>query len=128
MPIIFKIALRLRDWHVFMWQSAEILNIFNTSTLKQIIWKTKTFFKILEYHFLVESIKIQNASFPYRIATWEAYIKTNRMVSTKWTNHKEWSFISKYFIFLKILFRFNNLLWRLDLMYQRPNCPYLYFL
>ena len=51
-----------------MWQSVEILNVFNTLTLKRIFWKTKTFFKNLEYRFLVESIKIENASFPYKTA------------------------------------------------------------
>ena len=40
----------------------------------------------------------------------EANIKTYRMVSTKWTYHKELSFASKYFIFLNILFKFKNLL------------------
>ena len=51
-----------------MWQSVEILNVFNTLTLKQIFWKTKTFFKKLEYRFLVESTKIEKASFPYKIS------------------------------------------------------------
>ena len=37
--------------------------IFNTLTLKQIFWKTKTFFKKLDYCFLVESIRIENAHF-----------------------------------------------------------------
>ena len=58
---IFEIALRLRDHHIFMLQSVEALNVFNTSTLKQIFWKTKAFFKKLEYHFLAESTKIKNA-------------------------------------------------------------------
>ena len=39
----------------------------------------------------------------------EANVKTNKMVSTKWTYHKE-RFASNYFIFLKILFQFINLL------------------
>ena len=56
---IFKIPLRLRDRHVFMWQSMKILNVFNSLTLKQIFWKTKTFFKKLEDSFLVESTKIE---------------------------------------------------------------------
>ena len=34
----------------------------------------------------------------------EPNIKTNGMESTKWTYHKEWSFASNYFTFLKILF------------------------
>ena len=56
-------ALHLRDRHVFMWQLVEILNVLNTLTLKLIFWKTKTFFKKLEYRFSVESTKIENASF-----------------------------------------------------------------
>ena len=107
---IFKIALRLRDWHVFMWQSVKVSNVFNTLTLKQIFWKTKTFFKKLEYRFLVESTKIENASFPYKTAISEANVKTNRMVTTKWAYHRERSFASNYFIFLKALFQFKNLL------------------
>ena len=59
-------TLRLRDGHVFMWQSVKILNVFSTLTLKQIIWKMKTFFKKLEYSFLVESTKIEEVSFPYK--------------------------------------------------------------
>ena len=34
--------------------------------------------------------------------------QTNRMVSTKWTYHKEQSLASNYFIFLKILFQFKT--------------------
>ena len=70
----------------------EILNIFNTLTLKQIFWKTKTFFKKLEYRSLVESTKIENASFPYKTVMSEANVKSNRMVSTQWTYHIERSF------------------------------------
>ena len=64
-----------------MWQSVKILNVFNTLTLKQIFWKTKTFFKKLEYRFLVESTKIENASFPYKSAIPELNVKTNRMIT-----------------------------------------------
>ena len=93
-----------------MWQSVIILNVFNTLTLKQIFWKTKTFSKKLEYRFLVESTKIENASFPYKTVISEANVKTNRMVTTKWAYHRERSFASNYFIFLKVLFQFKNLL------------------
>ena len=31
---------------------------------------------------------IENASFLYKTAIWEANVKTNRLVSTKWTYHK----------------------------------------
>ena len=52
----------------------EISNVFNTLTLKQIFWKTKTFFKKLEYGFLGESTKIENALFPYKRAISEANV------------------------------------------------------
>ena len=94
---IFKIALRLRDRHVFMWQS--VLNVFNTLILIQIFWKTKAFFKKLEYRFLDETTKIENTSFPFKTALSEANVKTNRMATTKWAYRKEWSFSSNYFIF-----------------------------
>ena len=71
-----------------MWQSLKILNVFNTSTLQQIFWKTKIFFEKLEYRFLVETTKIENASFPHKTAIAEADVKANRMGSTKWTYHK----------------------------------------
>ena len=55
---IFKIAFHLRDQHIFMWQSVES-NIFNTLALKQIFWKTKTFFEKLEHRSFFESTKIE---------------------------------------------------------------------
>ena len=81
----------MRDRHAFMWQSVEISNYFNILTLKQIFWKKKTF--------LVESAKTDNESSPYKTALSEASVKTNRMVSTKWTYHKEPSFAIDHFIF-----------------------------
>ena len=86
---IFKIALHLRDRHVFMRQSVKVSNVFNTLTLKPIFWKTKIFFKKLENRFLVESTEIENTSFPYKTALSETSVKTNRMATTKWTYHKE---------------------------------------
>ena len=70
----------------------------------------KIFFKNFENQFLVKSTKIENASFPYKSAISETNVKTNKMMSTKWTCHKEWSFTSNYFIYSKILFQFKNLL------------------
>ena len=66
-----------------MWKSVGILNVLNNLTLKQISWKTKTFFEKLENRFSVESTKIENTSFPYKSALSEANVKTNRMVSKK---------------------------------------------
>ena len=58
-----------------MSQSVEILNVFNILTLKQIFCETKTFFKKLEYRFLLESTKIKNASVPYKTALLEPNVK-----------------------------------------------------
>ena len=79
----------------------KVSNIFNTLTLKQIFWKRKTFFKKLEYRFLVVATKIEVTPFPFKTAQSEANVKTNRMATTKWTYHKEWSSASNYFIFLE---------------------------
>ena len=123
---IFKVALRFWDRHVFMWQSLKILNVFNTSTLKQISKKKETFFKKLEYCiFFFESTKIENVIFWYKTALPVANIKTNGMGSAKWTYHREWSFASKYFIFWR--FRFSWKTSYKELMYELPKCSYLYF-
>ena len=68
--------------------------------------ENENLFKKLEYRFLVETTKIENTSFPFKTALSEANVKTNRMATTKWTYHKEWSFASNYFIFLENLFQF----------------------
>ena len=124
---ILETALRFGVGLVFMWEPLEILNVFNSITLKQILWKTKTFFKKLEYLFLVENTKIENTTFRNTTTLPEANVKTNRMGSTKLTYHKEQSFVSNHFPFSKILFLFRNLVFRLDLMYQPPKRPYSYF-
>ena len=95
----------MRDINVFMSQLVKVLNVFNTLTLIQIFWKTKTFFKKLEHRFLVETTKIKN-TLPFRAALSEANVKTKRLSTTKWNYHKEWSFASKCFIFLENLFQF----------------------
>ena len=77
--------------------------------LKQIFWKTKTFPQDFSKSFLVESTKIENATFPYKTTLSEANVKTYRMGSIKWIYHKKWSFASNYFNFLKILFQFKNI-------------------
>ena len=77
---IFKIVLCLRDRRVFMWQSVKILNVFNSLTLKKIFWKRKTFFKRLEYRFLVEGTKTETTSFLHKTVISETNVKTYRMV------------------------------------------------
>ena len=69
-------------------------------------WETKTFIKKLEYCFLVETTKIEITSFLFKTALSEANVMTNKMVTTKWTYHKEWNFASNYFILLENLFQF----------------------
>ena len=85
---------------------SESFKRFQHLTLKQIFWKMETFIKKLEYLFLVETTKTENTSFLFKTALSEANVKTNRMATTKWTDHKEWSFASNYLIFLENLFQF----------------------
>ena len=86
-----------------MWQSVIVPNVFNTLTLKQIFWKTKTFYIKLEYRFLVETTKIENIIFIQKTALSEPNVKTNKMATTKWTYLKGRSFASNYFIFGKFV-------------------------
>ena len=94
--------------------SGKFLDDFNTLTLEQIFWKTKSFFKKLKYHFLVESTNVESASLTYKAAMSGADITTSRMASTKYMcngmDYKERGFTSNYLRFLKILFQFNNLM------------------
>ena len=98
-----------------MCESVKVSNVFNTSTLIKIFWKTKTFFKKLENHFLVENTEIKNTPFSFKTPLSAANVKTNRMATTKWTYHKEWSFASNCFIILENLFQFQHLLKRVNL-------------
>ena len=78
------IKIRLRYWS-FLVQFAKILrtpilkSIWERLLLKSILWKTETFFPKLEYSYLVESAKIENATFPYKSALSKAkcYAKKN---------------------------------------------------
>ena len=123
---IFKIAFRFRDRRVFMSQSMQILNVFNTSILKQIFWKMKTFFKKLEYRFLVESTKIENAWLLYKIVISKVNFKTNRVVTTKWTYRKERKFTSNYF-FWKFCFSLKTFYKELIWCTNDPNAHIRYF-
>ena len=84
----------------------KVPNVLNTLTLKDIFWKTKTFFKKLEYRVLVETTRIENTSFPFKTALSEANVKINRIATTKWAYHKKWSFAGNYFTFLENSFQF----------------------
>ena len=64
----------------------------------------KTLFKKLEDYFLVESAKIESATFLCKTTLSKTDVKTDRMTTAKWSCHKKRSFVSKYFIFSEILF------------------------
>ena len=54
--------------------------------------QNENLFQKTEEPFLVESTKIENASFLHKTAISEANAKANRMVSTIWTYHKKTEF------------------------------------
>ena len=97
-----KINICLRNLHIVMSQLLHVLNVFITLSSKLIFWETETLFKTLEYRFLVESTTIKSAIFSYETALSKANFKKKRMRTTKWTYHKERSFATGYFIFLKV--------------------------
>ena len=74
---ILKIALCLRDRHVFMWQLMKNLNLRKfwkfVLTLKRIFWRVKTLVTKPEYRFLDES------TFQYKTALSEPIVKRNRI-------------------------------------------------
>ena len=75
----------------------------------------------LEQCFLVGNIKIENASLPYKRSISEANVKKNRMVTTKWTYHKERSFACNYFIFWKFSFSLRTFYKELIWCTNNPN-------
>ena len=88
----------------------------------------KNVFKKLECHFLVESTKIEWLTFWYKTALSESNSKRQIEWGAQNVYHKKRSFTSNYFMLLKNLFQCKNLLLRVGLWYQRPKCPYPYFL
>ena len=71
-------------------KSVKVSNVFNTFNFETTFLKNEKF-KKLEYRFLIETTKIENTSFSFKTALSETNVKTNRMATTKWTYHKEWS-------------------------------------
>ena len=69
---IFKVALRLRGGQdVTITVNFECFQYF---TLKLIFWKTKAFFKTLDYRRLVKRTNIEKKSFPYKTAMTQANV------------------------------------------------------
>ena len=56
----------------------------------------------MEYRFLLENIKTENATFLYKTVLSKTNVKTNEIGSTKLTFHQEQSFPTYCSIFLKI--------------------------
>ena len=104
---IIKIALRLRNRHVFMWQSVET-ELFQYFNFETDFLENENFFQKTGVPFFSRKIGISEKSIKIGIS--EANVKTNRTMSTKWTYNKKRSFASNYFIYLKILFQFKNLI------------------
>ena len=100
---ILRIALRLRDRYVFMW---HFLNALNTLTLKQVFWKTKTFFKKWKYCFLDGSTTtFRTTTGVLLLRHFRAKLTSQRLIlrQIEWGAQngliKEQVFATKYFIF-----------------------------
>ena len=71
--------------------------------MKQAFWKTKTFFKKLEHRFLVESTKIENATFPYKTALSEAMLRQTELGVQNGSTAKNEYFQKKEITVLNVL-------------------------
>ena len=87
---------RLSCFYVTNGGSIERLQFFNFETN---FLESKSLFQKTGVPFLVESTRIENAFFSYKTVLSEANIKTNRIVSAKWTCYEKRSFASNYFYF-----------------------------
>ena len=88
-------------WVISLQRSCRDLNpeAFLVLLCSKFTEKGKPFLILLEYHFLVESSEIENATFSYKTSLSKSYVKIIRMGSAKWTNHKERSFVTNCFFF-----------------------------
>ena len=100
-----KMALRLKDRHVFMWQSLRILNAFNTLKLKQPFRKTNVSLKKTGASLFSTEYNNERAIFLCKTALSKISVKTNWMGSTKWTYHKK--IATDYFTFF---WKFNMII------------------
>ena len=87
---------------MFLRDNQWTIERFQYSNFKKDFLENENLFPRTEVPFLVESTRIENASFPYKTAISKARVKTDRMVSTKWTYYRERSFaLCQYLLFLK---------------------------
>ena len=95
-------------WVGFCFNVLTLENVFLRGfILKRFCGKRKPLLRKLEYRLLVESTKNENASFLCKTAISESNIKTNKMVTSKWTYQKEQSFAGNCFILFE---NFKNFL------------------
>ena len=102
--------------------------LFTYLILKQVFWKTKTFFKELEYCFIDEHTMIESATFLYKTSLPKTNYKTNWTGCTKRTYYKERSFATTTLLFWKFNMSIRILFQIVDLMCQLPKYLYSYFL
>ena len=76
---------RVTFFHVAITGNFERFKYFNFAAN---FLKNPNPFHKLDYCFLVESTKTENATFSCKTALSEVHVKTNSMGSTKWTYHK----------------------------------------
>ena len=107
---IFKIAVRLRDQQVFMWRSVKTLNIFSTSNLKQIFQKTITFFKKLQYCFLVWGTRSKTHHFRTKLPYLQPMLRQIQWWPQNGPITKNGVFPVTTLSFLESCFSFKNLL------------------
>ena len=74
-----------------------------------------------ECYFLDESTKIERTSFPYKTATSEANVKTNRRVTTKWTTKNGVLPVTIFFFFWKFCFSIRTSYKELICCAKNPN-------
>ena len=66
--------------------------------------------KSYKMSFKAPPVKIQQSKKPQQVKTGADRVKTSRMAGAKSTYHKERSFVTNYFIFMKISFQFKSFL------------------
>ena len=85
---------------MFLWTISESFKRFQYFNFEADFRENENLFQKTRVPSLVETTKVENTSFPFKTALSEANVKTNRMATTKWKYHEEWSFACNYLIFL----------------------------
>ena len=111
-------------WEIGMLLCNNSWKCFQYSNFEKTFLKSENLFKKTGEPFFFLNSKIENIAVPYKTSLPKTNFKANRMRSNEWIYHKERSFVSNYFTFLKMLFQFKNLLYRFYLLYQQTKGIY----